>query len=234
MTRSTPLADLIRSRKQELGLTDEALGRRLGYTNTAKAAGRVHALCNGLPLGPKSRLSLRRLPVALGIPSDAVLQAEAGTDRIFAVRESEAKEQRRVAQEAEDTDWRASFRPHGIIQTERTVPSQITLCGLAGGVRCRLEIPFDLSRSPITYIQQSVEALPGMLRTGDDGIRYATFFGRAVGLIINYSPDHALRCDLEGKPLQILEKAYRVGEVRLSFGGASVLPTVVSKMFGAP
>ena len=58
------------------------------------------------------------------------------------------------------------------------------------------------------------------------------FFGKALGLIINYTPDHALRCDLEGNPLEVLRKAYRIGEVSLSFGGALLSPTIVSKVFG--
>lgn len=50
---------------QELGLTDEALGLRLGYANPAKAAGRVYALCNDRPFSAKSRFALWRLPDVL-------------------------------------------------------------------------------------------------------------------------------------------------------------------------
>src|ERR1700710_1291059 len=126
VTHRTPLAGLIQDRMQELGLTDEALGRRLGYLNPAKAAGRVHALCNGQPFSAKSRFALWRLPEALELPTDVVMQAIADTERLFAEREREAEEQRRLASEAEEAAWRASFRPHAVIQTERTVPTQIT------------------------------------------------------------------------------------------------------------
>src|SRR6478735_2020094 len=143
MTCPTPLATLIRIRIQELGLTEEALGRRLGYTNPAKAAGRVHALCNGLPFSAKSRFALWRLPDALELPADVVFQAIADTEQIFAQREREAEGHRRLAQEAEDAAWRRSFRPHAVIQTEHTVPTQITICGLMGGAGPRLVIPFN-------------------------------------------------------------------------------------------
>ena len=58
------------------------------------------------------------------------------------------------------------------------------------------------------------------------------FFGKALGLIINYSPDAALRCDLDGKPLEVLDKAYRPGEVRLSFGGPPLSSAAVSRVLG--
>ena len=115
----------------------------------------MHALCNGLPFSAKSRFALWRLPEALEAPpADVVLQAVADTERLFAEREREAEEQRRLAREAEDAAWRTSFRPHAVIQTEHTVPTQITICGLTGGAGPRLIIPFDLSRSPVTFVQQ--------------------------------------------------------------------------------
>ncbi|GEP07494.1 hypothetical protein [Methylobacterium oxalidis] len=232
MTRPTPLADLIRTRMQELGLTEEALGRRLGYTNPAKAAGRVHALTNGLPLSAKSRFALWRLPEALEVSPALVLQAVADAEQLFADCERETAEERRLAQEAEEAAWRASFEPHAVIQTEHTVPTQITFCGLTGGARRWLMISFDLSRPPVTYVRQAVDALPEKTMACSGGGRAVMFFGRALGLIINYTPDSALRCDLEGNPLEVLDRAYRPGEVKLSFGGPPLSPTAVSRVLG--
>src|SRR4051812_22820527 len=232
MTHQTPLAGLIQARMRELGLTAEALGRRLGYTNPAKAAGRVHALCNGLPFSAKSRFALWRLPEALELPADIVVQTISSTERLFADLQRDAEEQRRLAQEAEDAAWRKSFRPHAVVQTEYTVPTQITICGFMGGAGPRLIIPFDLSQSPVTFIQQAVDAVPENTMPRSDGGRHVMFFGKALGLIINYSPDSALRCDLDGKPLEALHKAYRPGEVRLSFGGAPISPAAVSRVLG--
>jgi hypothetical protein len=56
------------------------------------------------------------------------------------------------------------------------------------------------------------------------------FFGKALGLIINYSPDAPLHCDLDGTPLEVLAKAHRPGEVSLSFGGPALSPTVISRI----
>jgi hypothetical protein len=47
MQSKLPLAELIQSRLRQLGLTPQALGFRLGYSNAAKAAGRVYAICEG-------------------------------------------------------------------------------------------------------------------------------------------------------------------------------------------
>lgn len=232
MTRRTPLAGLIQARMQELGLIDEALGHRLGYANPAKAAGRVHALCNGLPLSAKSRFALWRLPAAIEVSVGIVVRAVADTERLFAQWEQAEEEKRRRNQESEDREWRASFRPHAVIQTEHTRPSQITICGLMGGAGPRLIIPLDTSQSPLTFVEQALDALPRHTMRRSDGGRHAMFFGKALGLIINFSPEAALRCDLNGNPLEVLAKAYRVGEVSLSLGGAPLTPAVVSEALG--
>lgn len=230
MTQRTPLANLIQAQMRKLGLSDEALGRSLGYTNPAKAAGRLHALCNGLPLSAKSRCALWRLPAALNIAPDIVVQAVADTERMFAKHGQAVKEQRRLEQEAEDAACRASFQPHAVILTEHTTPTQITMCGLTGGARCRRIISFDLSQSPVTFITQALNALPQQTMARCDGGRSVMFFGKVFGLIINYAPDAALRCNLKGEPLEVLDNAYRVGEVRLSFGGGALKPSGVSRV----
>ena len=177
---------------------------------------------------PRVRLPLDAFPArSRSLPRE---QAVAATEELFAAQEREAEGQRRLAREQEDREWRAAFKPHAVIQTERTVPSQITICGLTGGAGPRLIIPFDLSKGPLTFIQQATGALP---RRHKDGRRYVMFFGEALGVIINYSPDHAVRCDLEGNPLELLPKAYRVGEVQLSVGGKRVDPKVMAKILGA-
>jgi hypothetical protein len=136
------------------------------------------------------------------------------------------QEERRIAQDQEEAEWRAAFQPHAVIWTERTVPTQITICGLTGGAERWLVIRFDLSKPPLTFIQQALEALRTRVNPGGN----VSFFGRALGFIVNYSPDQAVRCDLIGRPLEVLARAYRPGEVTLSFGGKAVSPTVMSRI----
>jgi hypothetical protein len=106
------------------------------------------------------------------------------------------------------------------------------MCGLTGGAGRWLMIRFDLSKPPLTYMRQAMEGLRDKARVGPDGRKYVTFFGEALGIMINYSPDRALRCDLDGRPLEVLEKAYRPGDVALSIGGRPVSPTVMSRVLG--
>jgi hypothetical protein len=233
MSVQTPLADLIHSRMTELGLDRQALGLRLGYQNPLKAAGRVYALCHGNLKNRKSRTALDRLPEALEIPQEVVTRAVVATEQILSEMEIQAEEQRRRAAQAAEAEWRSRFTPHAVIQTERTVPSQITFCALTGGAERWLIIPFDVSRLPDSYIEQALEALPEKIHVGRDGKRFVRFFGEALGFVINYSPDQAVRCDIDGEPLEVLPKAYRAGEVRLSLGGRPVEPSAMARVLGA-
>jgi hypothetical protein len=146
--------------------------------------------------------------------------------------EAQAEEQRRRAAEVAEAEWRDRFRPHAVILTELRVPSQITFCGLTGGAERWLVIPFDLSKPPISYIRQALEALPEKARMERDGKRSVPFFGEVLGIIINYSPDRAVRCDIVGTPLEILSRAYRPGQIRLSLGGKPVEPRAIADILG--
>ena len=55
-------------------------------------------------------------------------------------------------------------------------------------------------------------------------------FGRPIGVVVNYTPDRTVMFSLEGKALEILPRAYRVGKVRLSVGGRRVSPEVLNKI----
>lgn len=211
MKSKTPLSELIEKRIRFLGISREALGHRLGYRNPLKASGRIYALCDHHPYSEKSRHALRRLPAALELSADIVEQAVTASERLFASWAQELEDQRRLLLAVDDAAWRASFHPHAVIQTERTVPTQLILCGITGGARRWLMIPFDLTRSPITYVQQAVDAVFDKTHARSDGGRNVTFFGEATGIIINYEPDVALRCSLLGTPLEVLNKAYRPG-----------------------
>ena len=234
MAAQTPLADLIRTRMEDLGLDREALGFRLGaYKNPLKAAGRVHALIDGHITTEKSRRALARLPEALEVDPEVVDRSIVATEELFAERRRQAEEERRIAREKEDAQWRAAFKPHAVIWTERTFPNQITICGLTGGAERWLMIRFDLSKSPITFIQQVLEALPRRAPLGRNDERGVMFFGRVLCFVVNYSPDEAVRCDLDGRPLEVLTKAYRPGEVTVHLGGRRVEPRVMARILGA-
>jgi hypothetical protein len=123
----TPLAILIETRMQQLGVDRAALGLRLGYRNPAKAAGRVYALCDVHLTSTKSRTALRRLPEAIEVPEHVVHTALDATLSFLAELKRQEDEKLRIARENEDAAWRAMFKPHAIIQGERTMPASITI-----------------------------------------------------------------------------------------------------------
>jgi hypothetical protein len=47
-------------------------------------------------------------------------------------------------------------------------------------------------------------------------------FGNAIGFIVNYSPDFAVKYSLEGTPLEIFDAAYRVGDATLLVKGKPI------------
>jgi hypothetical protein len=158
-----------------------------------------------------------------------VQQAVTETEHVIAEQEWQAEEELRLDREKEEAEWRATFQPHAVVQTEHKVPTQIIICGMMGGAGRFLVIPFDLSKPPLTFIQQAIVGLP---EKRENGRRYVPFFGEALGFIVNYAPDQALRCDLDGQPLEVLSTAYRPGEVGLSIGGRPVSPTVMGRLLG--
>ena len=219
MTRpATPLGGLIQSRMRELGLDRERLGFRLGYHNPAKAAGRVDALCSRTPFSDKSRRALDRLAAALEVSTSVVTDAVAETEELMAARAQLQHEARRLERGRDEAQWRSTFEPHAVLLTEHRRPTQITLCAFTGGAERWLTVRFDLSRSPLTFVQQVSDALPRMTGVEANGRRSVMFFGAVNGFVINYSPNQAVGFDLLGSPLRVLPTAYRCGELTLSAG----------------
>jgi hypothetical protein len=226
-----PLAELILSRMQALGLSAETLGLRLGYQNPGKAAGRVQALCDGHLENERSQAALARLAAALEVPDAVVQEALTASRQLIAELQQRLAEQNRHTREVEEDRWRAEFKPHAVIETERRRPDQIVFCGLTGGVERWLIIRFDLSMSPITFVEQAVHALAK--RPGDkQGRPIIPFFGLATGFVVNYSPDRAVRFDIRGNAVEVLPQACRVGEIQLSVGDKNLSPTRMARMLG--
>ncbi len=110
--------------------------------------------------------------------------------------------------------------------------SHITFCALAGGPDTLLTIPFNLLQPSVSFLRQAVARLPRKAPLGANGGRYVRFFGEALGLIINYSPDQALHCDLEGNPIKWLSAAYRIGQIELTLGTRTKSSRTVAHVLG--
>jgi hypothetical protein len=217
---SEPLAitTLITSRRQELGLTRTQLVKRAGYKNVTKGIRRLEGLLAGDL--KTSRSLIQGLPAALNLPADLINRAVEETRR-------QIEQARYRAAQEEEAAWRASFKPHAIILTERNRPEPIFVAAFIGVERL-LRVDFDLEGDRESYVQKALQGVQRHLAKWRGTI---PAFGRPIGIIVNYAPDHAIRFDLDGMPREFFNKAYRVGQAHLLIKGrpipAGLLPRVV-------
>jgi hypothetical protein len=194
-----PIESLIRTRSNELGLRATALVRRAGYKNIAKGLRRLQELHSGFFVG--ARGLIQGLPAALDLPEIVIRKA--------------IEDSRHQIVQAKEEAWRATFKPHAVILTEKSVPEPIFIAAIIGidQLKC---VTLDADRSPLGFIDQALEALGNKLERWKGHI---PCFGKPTGIIINYTPDRAVRFDLDGQPLEIFDCAYRLGEASLSISG---------------
>ena len=58
------------------------------------------------------------------------------------------------------------------------------------------------------------------------------FHGPTIGFVVNYSPDRAVRFDLAGNPVAMLDRAYEPGPVTLLIGGKQVSADAFAMIMG--
>jgi hypothetical protein len=202
----TPIRQLIEDRCRTLNISRRHLIRRAGYENTGKGLRRLDELLAG---ELRTTRTYRTAPAALDVAPELVTLAISETDR-----------QRRAEQERA---YRAAFKPHAIILTENNRSSHITFAAITGADR-QLRIDFEPGSNRMTYIRQ---ALREVRQRG--GVR---FYGKAVGVIVNYSPDHAIRFDLDGNAVEVLPRAYEPGQLMFLISGRPVSRDELNAIFG--
>ncbi len=214
-TKPSAIAVLIKTRSRELGLTRTQLVTRVGYKNAAKGLRRLDELFAGNLKSSKSLID--GLPAALELSWDIVARA---------VKETQCEVQEVNRDEAEKADraWRIAFKPHAYFATERSTPSQITMCAISGGPERWLKIPLDLTQPPLTFLYQAL----GQAKTK----KAVPFFDKVIGVIINYTPDRAICFDLNGNPTKLLPKAWHPGRVKLMLGRRALTAWQIEMLFG--
>jgi hypothetical protein len=200
-----PLPTLITERCRELGVSRSELVARCQYTNITKGLRRLEQVYAG-ELERVGSL-LRELPKALELSPEIIQQAIDETVR-------------QMAAEA-DVHWRASFEPAAYLLGTSKVPSQIVFFEISGGAQRWLKIPLDLLQPPLSFAAQ---ALSVVRKTP-----FVKFFGPTTGFLVNYTPDHAVRFDCEGRPVETLARAYHPGEVTVSLRRRPVSAKAFSK-----
>ncbi len=219
MANSIKLAieTLVLERSAALRLSRPELVRRAGFRNVAKGLRRLDELCAG---ELKSTASLiAGFPAALELPPEVIA---------YAVRQTEQQiaEARRIAEEEEEAAWRARFRPCAYLVGTKERPSSITLYGITGGADRWLKIPLDVSQPPVTYASQALEIVRKTPTV--------TFFGPTTGFIVNYDPDKAVRFDVDGKQVEVMDHAYRPDRdgVTITIGGKTIPAETFGKIIG--
>lgn len=216
-TEPLALATLIAARCRELGLTRAQLVRRAGYKNVAKGTRRLEELLAGDLDTSKS--PIQGLPVALELPVDLISRTvEETRQQIEQIRLRAAEEQ--------EAAWRASFEPHAIILTERSRPEPIFVAALIGVERL-LRLDFDPAGDHESYVQKALRAIPQHLAEWHGTV---PAFGRPIGIVVNYTPDHAIRFDLDGMPHDFFNRADHPGQADLLLNGRPILAGVLPRV----
>ncbi len=114
--------------------------------------------------------------------------------------------------------------PHAYLLGTETRPSQITFYGLTGGSERWLRIRLDLSQPPVTFAAQACAVAKQT--------PLVPFYGRTTGFIVNYTPDSAVRFDLDGNPVEHFARAYTPGQVELFLRRHKVPAKTFAKVLG--
>jgi len=189
---SNPLTDLIDRRCEELCLNKNDLLKALGYRNMNKGHTWLKALAQGKGLNKimihNQKALCDTLEISLATLQDSV-------DSTW-----------KLLEQAMDAEYARNFVPHALLKTERTVPSQITICAVTGGPKKWLLVQFEKDSDPATYVSQVIRKLP----------KGVPFFGKLLGFWINYSPENCVEFDLKGEKIRSHPRAARIsGETAL-------------------
>ena len=195
-----PIEILVRERGNKLGLGPADLLRRAGYKNVSKGLRRLSELYQGN--FDSSRGLIGKLPAALELSADDVRQA--------------VQESRRQIAEAEEKRWRSAFVPHAVILTERMRPQPLFIAAMIGIAELK-RVDFTPGSAPVTYLRQALNGVEQKLKRWGHG--QLPCFGKPTGIIINYTPDWAVRFDLNGQAIETFDQAHRLGEATLSIRG---------------
>lgn len=178
------LSELVEKRLTDLGLSRENFTRKLGFKQYAKAQNLFHNLREDDMCDMHHMRS--DFAKILEVPQEVVDQA------IQASRD--------VRRERQDSEWRTKFQPHAVLVTEHEIPRPIFAAALTGADK-KLSMILPDALPAVQWPKWVMERLP----IGLPG------FGAVTGFVINHTPAHAVRFDLDGNPVETLDKAYRRG-----------------------
>jgi len=112
--------------------------------------------------------------------------------------------------------------PHAIMLTERVRPHPLYIAAMIGIAELK-RVDFTPGSAPVTYLRQALNGVEQKLKRW--GHSQLPCFGKPTGIIINYTPDWAVRFDLNGEAIESFDAAYRLGEATLSIRGRNFSPS---------
>ncbi|EGV18785.1 hypothetical protein [Thiocapsa marina] len=183
---SYPLHCLIEERRAALGLSRSDVIRRMGSRNLSKGVRRLEDIKHG----DLSHTAFFHAPLAqaLEVEPDVVEEAFQATRDQLSAEWDEA--------------YRAVFSPHLIWVTTPRTRYWARQAALARAY-VKMQGFFVPGSSPATFVDQAMRMLPDPPDLPG--------YGRIEGFVINFSPDEAIRYDLEGRALECLPEAALVG-----------------------
>jgi hypothetical protein len=79
------------------------------------------------------------------------------------------------------------------------------LAAILGAERL-LRIDLDPAQGPVSFVSQALRGVREKLARWKSGQLPA--YGRAVGVVVNYAPERAVRFDLDGNAIEVLDRAH--------------------------
>src|SRR5437016_3641964 len=98
-----------------------------------------------------------------------------------------------------------------VCRSETTRPFA-AICGADQNLR----IDFEPGTNRISYIRQALDQVRPRIAESSSGT--LPFYGQPTGVVVNYSPDEAVRFDVQGNALEVLPEASRPGQLTVSIG----------------
>jgi hypothetical protein len=95
-----------------------------------------------------------------------------------------------------------------------TRPTQIIIFAISGESERWPRIPLDLTQPAVTFAEQA----HALART----TQVVPFHGSTVRYVVIYTPDSAVRFDLNADPVEVFDRAYTPGQVSILIGRRKV------------
>jgi hypothetical protein len=203
-----PIGRLVFCRANALGLTRRGLAERLGFRDLTKG----HQALSKIMLTGTVPPSITNLAGALEADPSLIDEAISAT-----ARQQEAEQQRQLI--GREEAYRAAFRPHLQIQTERTVPSPIFLAALMTVERLRrVRLPDVVASADPDERDEIVRA--AIITHYRENSGQVLAFGRVTGYVLVMvagfgALDFGLPFDVNGEPAGPMRSIKRLPDAML-------------------